>query len=345
MKMKEICQKTGLTERTIRFYTDKKLINPASHEMNGRIYRDYSEEEEHRLSLISSLRKLGFSIEEIFTMLNEPTQLPALLQAYRNRIQQQQENQTDILNAINPLDFSEIKNAEQFISYLQIAFEKLSLPKSDIEPNYTKFEDISEEEKQLAYQTFLKKLDRKTKRHHFWVWCIPLLCLLVILSWIFLSIHFYYQSCYQSVMNNVLLLTNYETWEPTDVTENALGFAEPNATEYIYNDNGGQIVQIGEHTVTLYELIGSSGLGYQKIYQDHVLKEIWIEDPLGELKAYFNPLSWFGTVSYDPFIQYSVRTDDECDQMAEWLEQKDYDKITSNGGTIVETTKGTEFIQ
>ena len=51
MKIKEVARKTGLTEKTIRYYEHRGLVIPASTELNGRSFRDYSpEKHENRLT-------------------------------------------------------------------------------------------------------------------------------------------------------------------------------------------------------------------------------------------------------------------------------------------------------
>ena len=42
MKMKQVCQLTGLTERTIRFYVEKELCAPETRWMDQRKYYDFS---------------------------------------------------------------------------------------------------------------------------------------------------------------------------------------------------------------------------------------------------------------------------------------------------------------
>ena len=44
MKMKQVCQLTGLTERTIRFYVEKELCAPETRWMDQRKYYDFSKE-------------------------------------------------------------------------------------------------------------------------------------------------------------------------------------------------------------------------------------------------------------------------------------------------------------
>ena len=43
MQMKEVCSRTGLTERTVRFYIEKGLLSPGRSWRNGREYLDFSE--------------------------------------------------------------------------------------------------------------------------------------------------------------------------------------------------------------------------------------------------------------------------------------------------------------
>ena len=43
MKMKDVCVKTGLTERAVRFYADKDLIHPKKTKVNGRENWEFDE--------------------------------------------------------------------------------------------------------------------------------------------------------------------------------------------------------------------------------------------------------------------------------------------------------------
>lgn len=66
MKIKEVCQKTGLTDRAVRFYIENGLISPQENEnYMGRRSFNFSNEDVKTLNTIATLRKSGFSIEEI----------------------------------------------------------------------------------------------------------------------------------------------------------------------------------------------------------------------------------------------------------------------------------------
>ena len=58
---------SSLPAKTIRYYEDIGLIHPARRE-NG--YRDYSEEDVHKLSFLQRARSLGFTIEDCRVLLS-----------------------------------------------------------------------------------------------------------------------------------------------------------------------------------------------------------------------------------------------------------------------------------
>ncbi|WP_334128230.1 MerR family transcriptional regulator [Sneathiella sp.] len=62
----ELAEEFGVTSRTIRFYEDKGLINPAR-EGTTRIY---SRKDRGRLKIILRGRRLGFSLQDIKKMLD-----------------------------------------------------------------------------------------------------------------------------------------------------------------------------------------------------------------------------------------------------------------------------------
>ena len=66
MKIKDVCDLTGLTSRTIRVYIDECLIKPEYTENYlGRRAFNFSENDIATLKNIAILRKFGFSIPEI----------------------------------------------------------------------------------------------------------------------------------------------------------------------------------------------------------------------------------------------------------------------------------------
>ena len=83
MKISDVCQKTGLTRRAVRFYEEKGLIRPKSEDRNGRNFREYDDEDARRLSAVADLRKLEFSVDEISVMIDAPERIGGLVKERR----------------------------------------------------------------------------------------------------------------------------------------------------------------------------------------------------------------------------------------------------------------------
>lgn len=67
MNIGEASKASGVSQRMIRHYEKTGLIPPALRRDSG--YRDYSAADVHRLRFIANARDLGFSSEEIMTLL------------------------------------------------------------------------------------------------------------------------------------------------------------------------------------------------------------------------------------------------------------------------------------
>jgi MerR family transcriptional regulator, copper efflux regulator len=67
MNIGDAAERSGLPAKTIRYYEDIRLVKPARGE-NG--YRDYSNEDVHRLRFLQRARSLGFSVEECRQLLS-----------------------------------------------------------------------------------------------------------------------------------------------------------------------------------------------------------------------------------------------------------------------------------
>ena len=68
MKIKEVCDRTGLTERAVRLYVERGLLSPAAEEKGERTYLDFSESDVETLTAIARLRELEFSLDDIRQM-------------------------------------------------------------------------------------------------------------------------------------------------------------------------------------------------------------------------------------------------------------------------------------
>ena len=111
MKIKEVCERTGLTERTVRFYMQKGLIAPRGEWRNGREYSEFSEPDVEMLQAIATLRELSFSIDEILTMQRTPGAIPSIVEARRDAARLQHEtaeNAYAVLGRLDPNGVSDV---------------------------------------------------------------------------------------------------------------------------------------------------------------------------------------------------------------------------------------------
>ncbi|MEI3612736.1 MerR family transcriptional regulator [Pseudogracilibacillus sp. SO30301A] len=67
MKIGELSSKTGVSIRSIRYYEEKKLIDPKRLE-NG--YRIYSEKDVERIKAVQLFLELGLNTDEIFPIIS-----------------------------------------------------------------------------------------------------------------------------------------------------------------------------------------------------------------------------------------------------------------------------------
>ena len=80
MKIKQICELTGLTDRAVRFYIEEGLASPAYTENYlGRRSFDFTEEDAAHLTSIATLRKFGFTVEEIRRMIADPQEIRGII--------------------------------------------------------------------------------------------------------------------------------------------------------------------------------------------------------------------------------------------------------------------------
>lgn len=80
MKMKEVCRRTGLTEKAVRLYIKQGLVEPQVEEgLHANAYT-FREEDVARLQDVAALREAGFSMADIRQMQQDPDQIPALLE-------------------------------------------------------------------------------------------------------------------------------------------------------------------------------------------------------------------------------------------------------------------------
>lgn len=146
MQIKEVCEQTGLSKRTIRYYEEEGLFAPETEIRNGRTYRNYTEPDVRQLLVIASLRRAWFTIDEIKTMQQSPEKIPEIGSRYLEWLQVQQQTLRGLISAAQQLRFEEISSVEQLSRQLSGEAEKLPLPQTDLEPHFKYLDEMDSEE-------------------------------------------------------------------------------------------------------------------------------------------------------------------------------------------------------
>ena len=104
MRMKAVCEATGLTDRAVRYYIEEGLIAPDYTESyTGRKTFDFSESDIRQLRDIAVLHKFEFTVEEIRTMLCDPAQITPTVEALRERKRLQIAQEQELLDVLERL--------------------------------------------------------------------------------------------------------------------------------------------------------------------------------------------------------------------------------------------------
>lgn len=104
MKMKEICERTGLTERAVRLYCERGLIAPQTYTQNDRDYLVFSEHDEQALCCIAILREADFSLEQIRTMQNEPFLIEKTVREHTARLMRESAEKLQVCQRLQALE-------------------------------------------------------------------------------------------------------------------------------------------------------------------------------------------------------------------------------------------------
>ena len=164
MKMIDVCRQTELSERTVRYYVQRGLLHPISGEKGERTYMDFSSADVRRLEQVAALRKAGFSIEEILNMIQSPDTIPAIVMDRRHELAQTAQDVKMLLKAFDRLQSRDCRNMETLADTLSRVTASLSLPAQDAEPDFSRFEKASLEEKERALQEFESHHEKQLNR-------------------------------------------------------------------------------------------------------------------------------------------------------------------------------------
>ena len=135
MKLKEVCESTGLSRKTIRLYEEKGLLVPQMERRNGRDYRQYSPQDVKRLQEIATLRRAWFTMDEIARMQQNPETIGEIFPQYLQWLEKQKTTLESLLKAAKDVDPSKIQSVSELSEKMREA-ETMPLPAADIEPKF-----------------------------------------------------------------------------------------------------------------------------------------------------------------------------------------------------------------
>lgn len=140
MKMKAVCDATGLTDRTVRYYIDENLISPLySENYLGRKTFDFSEADIQQLRDIAVLRKFGFSIAEIKEMIRDPECIIQMSRGLQERKQSLIDAETELLQALLRLDSKDTYTVATLAAYLSAPVSDTPIPAEDSQRHFFRY--------------------------------------------------------------------------------------------------------------------------------------------------------------------------------------------------------------
>lgn len=164
MELKEVCERTGLAERTIRYYMAEQLIDPIVGYTAGAEVVDFTQRDVEELIMVANLRKLYFTLDDIKVMKADPMRIPEIVTTYKTRLEEEAEDKDFILNVLNKIDLRFVYNIYQLAAHLQDISFQLPTPERDLSPpNFGRFDEEGKEEKQEAYDRFLLGQNQKIR--------------------------------------------------------------------------------------------------------------------------------------------------------------------------------------
>ena len=129
MKIKAVCELTGLTARTVRVYIDEQLIAPKFTENYlGRRSFEFSQSDIAALQNIATLRKYGFSIDEIRNILLDSQTSIAIIENVKQRTQIQADEYHERLKTLSRVESLKAYSVEELSEILLQGEAEIQFP-------------------------------------------------------------------------------------------------------------------------------------------------------------------------------------------------------------------------
>ena len=132
MRIKEVCERTGLTDRAIRLYMENGLVSPKQ-ETNymGRRSYIFSEDDVRVLEAVATLRRADFSIADIVQMQASADSMPEIVSGHRQRIAEEISTKENILRTLDQYDSQTQKDFFDLATAISTSASRNSIPKED----------------------------------------------------------------------------------------------------------------------------------------------------------------------------------------------------------------------
>ncbi len=132
MKIKTVCELTGLSDRTIRYYIEEELLSPDFVENYlGRRTFDFGESDVKCLKDISVLRKFGFSITDIKAIKECPEKSKEILSRIRCEKRKLVDEQAKYLSVIENIEHDRDYTIAELAELLVLPVSESELPIED----------------------------------------------------------------------------------------------------------------------------------------------------------------------------------------------------------------------
>ena len=135
MKIKEICVKTGLTEKAVRYYVENGLCCPQEYESRERKYLNFTDENLKELKDIAVMRKLGLSIEDIRLMKTDGDSIEDVMSRYIRSLSEELDIKNRIFSSLASEDYSDMRSLDELMPKLADV-----LRPDPAAPDFSKFE-------------------------------------------------------------------------------------------------------------------------------------------------------------------------------------------------------------
>lgn len=142
MRMKEVCDKTGLTDRAVRLYIENGLLSPNQESSySGRKSISFSAEDVEILQNIAVLRKAEFSLADIRDMQDDSRNISQILADHREKLAEDIAAKQKILQTLERIEVGESTDCAGIAEAIRQSAEQHHIPKED---SFMRFNDFQQ---------------------------------------------------------------------------------------------------------------------------------------------------------------------------------------------------------